>query len=86
MAAVTRTLFAGLLAAATLLITGAAQAPAPVDGARLLDETPAPTLDAYRLFTDVGGLIVQRVGHGDHTLRVALLDRQQANVLEESLV
>ena len=50
----TRNLFAGLLAAATLLIAGAAEAPAPVDAARLLDETPAPTLDAYRLFADAG--------------------------------
>ena len=32
-----------------------ATAPAPVDLARLLDETPAATLDAYRLFTDAGG-------------------------------
>lgn len=43
----------GLVAA--LLLTGAAPAPKPVDGARLLAATPAPTLDAYRLFTDAGG-------------------------------
>lgn len=45
--------------AAALLLMGVAPAPprtsiAPVDLARLMDPTPAPTLDAYRLFTDAG--------------------------------
>lgn len=43
------------LAAAALLFGAAAPAPAPVDVARLLQPTPAPTLDAYRLFTDDRG-------------------------------
>lgn len=48
-----RRLAAALILAASLL--GAA-APAPqVDVARLLDETPAPTLADYRLFADAGG-------------------------------
>lgn len=38
-----------------LLTLGAAPAPGSVDAARLLDPTPAPTLAAYRLFTDAGG-------------------------------
>ena len=47
---------AGMAAsAALLLLLGAAPAPGPVDLAKLMAETPAPTLDAYRLFTDEGG-------------------------------
>jgi uncharacterized repeat protein (TIGR03806 family) len=47
--------FAGFPAFLTaLFLAASAPAPPPVDGARLLDETPAPTLDAYRLFTDAG--------------------------------
>lgn len=55
------------LAAVWLTLTAlalAAAAPAPtssngaVDVARLQSRTPAPTLDAYRLFTDVGGRTV----------------------------
>ena len=42
------------LIAAALLLAAARPAPAPVDLARLLDPAPAPTLDAYRLFTDAG--------------------------------
>src|ERR1700761_5199293 len=42
------------LAAATLLMLGAAPAPGSVDIAALMSETPAPTLDAYRLFADAG--------------------------------
>jgi uncharacterized repeat protein (TIGR03806 family) len=41
-----------LLALAALLLLGARAA--PVDEARLVAETPAPTLAAYRLFTDAG--------------------------------
>ncbi|MEO8927553.1 MAG: SO2930 family diheme c-type cytochrome [Caulobacteraceae bacterium] len=37
-----------------LLLAAAAPAPSPVDVARLLDETPAPTLADYHLFTDAG--------------------------------
>lgn len=42
---------AGLLA---LLLTGATPSIGAVDAARLLDPTPAPTLDAYGLFKDAG--------------------------------
>lgn len=42
------------LAAVALLVTGAAPAEGPVNAARLLDSTPAPTLDAYGLFKDAG--------------------------------
>jgi uncharacterized repeat protein (TIGR03806 family) len=37
-----------------LFLAAAAPATPPVDAARLLDETPAPTLDAYHLFKDAG--------------------------------
>ncbi|CAN5348593.1 hypothetical protein BH09PSE2_BH09PSE2_07310 [soil metagenome] len=37
-----------------LLLTGATPAEKPVDLARLMDATPAPTLDAYGLFQDAG--------------------------------
>jgi uncharacterized repeat protein (TIGR03806 family) len=47
-----RRLVALVLAALSL---GAAPWPAPVALEALLAETPAPTLDAYRLFTDPGG-------------------------------
>jgi hypothetical protein len=47
-----RRLVALVLAALSL---GAAPRPAPVALEALLAETPAPTLDAYRLFTDPGG-------------------------------
>lgn len=49
---------AAALVATTALAFGAAgfvaaqPAPAPVDSARLMDATPAPTLDAYHLFRD----------------------------------
>ena len=45
-------IWCAILAAAFSL--GAAPAPPPVDLAALLAETPAPTLSAYRLFTDAG--------------------------------
>ena len=41
--------------AAAVLSLGAAPPPAPVALDALLAEAPAPTLDAYRLFTDPGG-------------------------------
>ena len=44
-----------LAALAALPCLGAAPAPAPVDVKALLAEKPAPTLDAYRLFTDEHG-------------------------------
>lgn len=43
-----------LTVGAALLSLGAAQPPPPVALDALLAETPAPTLDAYRLFTDPG--------------------------------
>ncbi len=45
-----------LLAAAMLapLLLGAEPAAGPVDGARLMDAAPAPTLDDYHLFKDAG--------------------------------
>lgn len=50
-----RAAWAGLCAAALLLMGIApAPAPVPVDLGRLMDPTPAPTLDAYHLFTDAG--------------------------------
>lgn len=42
-------------AAVALFLMGAAPAPRPVAIEALMDETPAPTLAAYRLFTDAGG-------------------------------
>lgn len=50
-----RRVLAASAAALALLNFGAAPAPTAVDTARLQAETPAPTLAAYRLFTDVGG-------------------------------
>ena len=47
--------FAAGLAALGLFLLGAAPSMPPVDQARLLDPSPAPTLDAYHLFTDAGG-------------------------------
>jgi len=47
--------FAAGFAALGLLLLGAAPAAPLVDEARLLDPAPAPTLDAYHLFTDGGG-------------------------------
>jgi hypothetical protein len=44
-----------LAALAGLLAFGAAPAPEPVALAALLADAPAPSLDAYRLFTDAGG-------------------------------
>jgi uncharacterized repeat protein (TIGR03806 family) len=39
---------------AAWLLVGAEPAPRPVDLARLMEDTPAPTLDAYGLFRDAG--------------------------------
>ena len=50
-----RVVFAAGFAAVYLLLLGAAPAPSAVDAARLMQATPAPTLAAYRLFTDAGG-------------------------------
>jgi uncharacterized repeat protein (TIGR03806 family) len=44
-----------LAALAALFLVGAAEAPPPVAVNALLAETPAPSLDAYRLFVDAGG-------------------------------
>jgi uncharacterized repeat protein (TIGR03806 family) len=47
--------FAASIVALSVTMLGAAPGPAPVDAVRLMDETPAPTLAAYHLFTDAGG-------------------------------
>ena len=59
------------LALAGVLLLGAEPLPAPVDAARLLSETNAPTLDAYRLFTDAGGR-VPNAGLTPYALNTAL--------------
>jgi len=47
--------FSALISVLSLGLLGAAPIPPPVDLDRLLDPTPAPTLEAYHLFLDPGG-------------------------------